>query len=146
MPRTVTVRIPERLDGRDEGASVILRPPMGRLHEHFAAGELACPCGVCTRLVVHWALVELLQRMRWRIGRPVEVTSGFRCAPHNADVGGAPSSLHVCGMAADVQVDGLTPAMVADVAEECGAGGIGVYPRHTHVDVGPRRRWTGDYS
>ena len=141
-----TIRVPESLSHRSPAGAVILRPPTGRLSQHFTATELACPCGTCNRTVVHWALVELLQRMRWRIGRPIVVTSGFRCAPHNRDVGGARSSLHISGMAADVQCNGLTPQMLADVAEECGAGGIGVYPRHTHVDVGEERRWRGDYQ
>jgi uncharacterized protein YcbK (DUF882 family) len=84
--------------------------------------------------------------MRWRIGRPLIVTSGFRCASHNTAIGGASSSLHIGGLAADVQCEGLTPEMLADVARECGAGGIGRYPRHLHVDVGTRRQWRGDYD
>lgn len=142
----MTITVPDTLADRLPAGAIILRPPTGRLSEHFLTEELACPCGTCERVVVHWALVALLQRMRWRIGRPIVVTSGYRCAPHNANVGGAPSSLHICGMAADVQCDGLTPQMLADVAEEAGAGGIGLYPRHVHVDVGPRRRWRGDYQ
>ena len=141
-----TVRIPDSLAGQSELGATILRPPIGRLQQHFRAEEFACPCGHCERVVVHWALVELLQRMRWRIGRPIIVTSGYRCPAHNAAVGGTPSSLHICGMAADLQCKGLTPDMLADVAAECGAGGLGRYPRHLHVDVGTRRTWTSTYN
>jgi uncharacterized protein YcbK (DUF882 family) len=50
-------------------------------------------------------------------------------------------------MAADVQAAAATPEHLASVAKGCGAGGIGVYPRHTHVDVGePDRRWQGNYD
>ena len=141
-----TVRIPDTLADRSMAGAVIVRPPVGRLQQHFRAEELACPCGTCGRLVVHWALVELLQRMRWRLGRPLLVTSGYRCPAHNAAVGGTPSSLHLCGMAADLQCTGLTPEMLAHVAVECGAGGTGRYPRHLHVDVGARRQWKSTYD
>ena len=140
-----TVRIPDSLAARSIAGAVIVRPPIGRLQQHFRAEELSCPCGHCERVVVHWALVELLQRIRWRIGRPIIVTSGYRCPEHNAAVGGTPSSLHMFGMAADLQCEGLTPQMLADVATECGAGGLGLYPRHLHVDVGTKRTWKSTY-
>jgi len=141
-----TVRVPETLACHSPKGSLILRDGTGRLSPHFRAEELACPCDECDRLVVHWALVELLQRMRWRVGRPIIVTSGFRCPSHNEEVGGSTASLHIFGMAADVQCSGLTPRQLRDIADDCGAGGLGVYPRHLHVDVGEERSWDGDYS
>lgn len=140
-----TVRVPESLSGHSASGSIILREPTGRLSPDFRTEEFACPCDNCERVVVHWALVELLQRMRWRIGLPIYVTSGFRCSSHNTEVGGTNGSLHIFGLAADIQSSGLRPRELADVADNCGAGGIGVYPRHVHVDVGEKRRWDGDY-
>jgi len=141
-----TVRVPKSLTGHSPSESVTLRTTAGRLSPHFRVDELACPCDHCERVVIHWALVELLQRMRWRIGRPLIVTSGFRCASHNTEIGGVSSSLHISGLAADLQCEGLTPEMLFDVARECGAGGIGLYPRHLHVDIGKRRQWRGNYD
>lgn len=143
---SATVRTPESLAGHSAVGSFILRGVGGQLSPHFRASEFACPCEDCTRIAVHWALVELLQRMRWRIGRPIFVTSGFRCAAYNAEIGGAPGSLHVHGLAADLQSPGIEPQALADIAENCGAGGIGLYPRHIHVDVGEERRWTDNYG
>ena len=133
------------LSGRSPAASIVLRPAEGKLSEHFAAQELACPCENCDRLVVHWALIELLQRLRERVGVLV-TTSGYRCAEHNRAVGGAESSLHICGMAADIQSEDLAPDQLAPLAKGFGAGGVGLYPRHVHVDVGETRRWKGDYD
>ena len=124
---------------------MVIRPAEGKLSEHFAAQELACPCDDCDRLVVHWALIELLQRLRERVGVLV-VTSGYRCAEHNRAVGGAESSLHICGMAADIQSENLAPDQLAPLAKGFGAGGVGLYPRHVHVDVGETRHWKGNYD
>lgn len=128
-------------------ASITIRPVEGKLSENFAASELACPdsCRDCERLVVHWALLELLQRIRERVG-VIVVTSGHRCVKHNRAIGGVESSLHICGMAADIQAAELDPEQLAPLAKGFGAGGVGLYPRHVHVDVGERRRWTGEYD
>ncbi len=67
---------------------------------HFAPEEFLCPCcgrGRPARLLVLW--LDLLRRA-W--GGPVRVNSGFRCAAHNAAVGGAGRSRHLVGCAADV--------------------------------------------
>ena len=49
------------------------------------------------------ALVEaVLDPARERLGMPVTVNSGFRCAVHNKTVGGVANSQHMRGEAADV--------------------------------------------
>lgn len=67
------------------------------------------------------ALVEVLQCIRDRIGRPLPVVSGYRSPSTNSLVGGARRSQHLVGKAADVP-RGLVPVALA-VA--CGARGIG---------------------
>jgi hypothetical protein len=50
------------------------------------------------------ALVEkILDPLREAYGKPIIVTSGYRCARLNKVVGGAPSSQHVKGEAADIR-------------------------------------------
>lgn len=50
------------------------------------------------------ALVEnILDPLRAAYGKPIIVTSGFRCYLLNRAVGGAPSSQHVKGEAADIR-------------------------------------------
>lgn len=45
----------------------------------------------------------LLQPIRDAYGKPIKVTSGFRCRKLNQAVGGSPSSAHMRGYAADIK-------------------------------------------
>ena len=154
LPETMTDRPASRYDagslaGMSPAGAIMIRAGDGRLAEHFRAKEFACPCGrdECRTVVVHWALIRLLVRVRRQVEQPVYVTSGYRCPRHNELIGGAPESLHLAGMAADIRAAAATPGHLASVAEAVGAGGVGVYPRHCHVDVGePDRRWEGSYE
>lgn len=115
-----------------------------RLSEHFLEEEFACRC--CGRVLVHPELVQKLEALRRMAGGPVVVTSGYRCPDHNKAVGGARNSYHTRGMAADIWVYAISPQQLAEMAEEVGFDGIGVYPVQgfVHVDVrGYRVRWEG---
>lgn len=74
---------------------------MGDLSEHFDRKEFSCNCG-CGADGVAYALVIQLERLRNLIRRPIVITSGVRCAAHNATVGGKPDSAHLTGEAADI--------------------------------------------
>lgn len=89
-------------------------------------------------------LVRRLQQLRDRINQPVYITSGYRSPTYNLMVGGANDSQHIHGKAADIQVRGMSPQILAQHAEAVGFDGIGVYSNHVHVDVrGTSARWTG---
>lgn len=78
------------------------------LTEHFAENEFACRC--CGQLPVtgiSMALLLGLERLRLHIGRPINISSGYRCPDHNRAVGGVWNSQHVKGTAADIYVDGM---------------------------------------
>lgn len=109
---------------------------MGDLSKHFSAREFACHCG-CGASRVAPALVNLLEQIREHFGQRVTVVSGRRCPAHNARVGGATSSQHLVGTAADIKVQGVTPKAVADFLAERypKALGIGRYATWTHVDT-----------
>lgn len=120
-----------------------------QLSQFFALSEFACkgilpPVSVRNHLTV---LCDQLDVLRGQLGKPVVISSGWRSLEHNAAVGGAPGSLHITGKAADLQVPGLTPQEVHGVITdliEIGLmrdGGLGLYARHVHYDIGPRRRW-----
>jgi len=121
------------------------------LSPHFCAREFRCRDGTDT-VMVDEALTVVLQCIREHFGKPVVITSGYRTAAHNAVVGGAKSSQHLLGRAADIRVPGVSVEDVAAYAESLMPdwGGVGRYPvkagRATgwvHVDTRANKsRWT----
>ena len=72
---------------------------------HFSAAEFLCRCArpECDAIRdVSPDLLARLERLRERLGRPLVVTSGIRCAWQNQRVGGVDGSEHVLGRAADL--------------------------------------------
>ena len=93
-------------------------------------------------------LAKNLQVLRDEVKKPIKITSGYRSPEHNAKVGGAKSSKHITGQAADLKIEGYTPKQVAAVIEKLIAagkmkqGGIGTYSTWVHYDVrGTAARW-----
>lgn len=115
-----------------------------KLSENFSVGEFACKCGKCEKILVDEALVHQLQRIRDHFGRGVVINSGHRCAAHNVNVGGAANSKHMEGMAADIQISGITSRRVAEFAESIGIKQIGLYDGFVHVGSGSLKSfWSG---
>lgn len=123
-----------------------------RLAPDFKVRELRCRDGSDT-VMVDEALMLLLQCIREHFGKAVTITSGYRTPAHNAKVGGAKSSQHLLGRAADIRVRGISVEDVASYAESLMPdwGGVGCYPvkagRATgwvHVDTrADKARWRG---
>lgn len=116
---------------------------MRKLSPHFSRWEFACRCG-CGFDTVDAELLEALETVRQFYGLPVVITSGCRCAAHNAAVGGSLGSQHLYGRAADIVVQGMTPQGVANFLEQNFPGryGIGRYKTFTHLDTrGTAARW-----
>lgn len=121
---------------------------MNMISEHFSEREFMCKCYRHTGLdhVIDKRLVDVLEQIRERVGEPVFILSGYRCPEHNAEVGGVSNSQHLFGTAADIYCDGVSVERLAEIAEECGADGIGRYYEQgfVHVDVrGEWARWEG---
>lgn len=107
-----------------------------KLSANFRAREFDCKgSGCCSENKVDEKLVEYLQKIRDHFGKPVDITSGYRCAEHNAKVGGVSSSLHTKGQAADFVIDGVDPYDIAKYAESIGVKGIGHYDDFVHIDT-----------
>jgi uncharacterized protein YcbK (DUF882 family) len=105
-----------------------------KLSKNFTLNEFACKDGSKT-ITIDYELIEKLQQLRDKIGKPVSITSGYRSVAYNKECGGIPTSNHLLGKAADIKVSGLSPLELAKAADRIGFKGIGVYPTFTHVDV-----------
>jgi uncharacterized protein YcbK (DUF882 family) len=98
---------------------------------------------------VYWGLAAVAHfaRQRGASGR-ITLISGFR-SPATTQLlrssGGASSSFHMRGQAADIQVDGMPAEEVTGYARWLQMGGVGHYPGEgfTHIDSGPVRVWQG---
>ncbi len=63
-------------------------------------------------------LAALLQQIQDRLGKPLIISSAYRSGPVNAAVGGSKTSAHVQGLAADINVRGMTPKALAKAISE----------------------------
>ena len=117
----------------------------------FRVREFRCRDGSDT-IMIDQTLAVLLQAIREHFNKPITITSGYRTAAHNKSVGGAKSSQHLLGKAADIQVADTTVEAVAAYAESLMPdwGGVGRYPVKAgrtkgwvHVDTRAKKsRWT----
>ena len=127
---------------------------MTRLSTHFTLAELtlsqtASRKGLtntpddqaiaCLRdLVKH-----ILEPLRLHLDRPVVVTSGFRSKGVDEAIGGADSSQHCLGQAADIHVPGMAVADLAKVIRRLNLPFdqlIDEFGSWVHVSYGPKHR------
>lgn len=102
----------------------------------FTLEEFKCHhCGSLPPAGMSPVLLQKLDDLREMLGRPIIVSSGYRCPVHNENVGGVPNSQHVLGKAADIWSPNISPAYLAKLAERIGFDGIGIYSSWIHVDV-----------
>lgn len=79
--------------------------------KYFKKSEFRCKCG-CGADSMNETLIRVADRTRAHFGVPVTVSSGRRCAKHNARVGGVSDSRHLSGKAMDFCVKGKSSATV----------------------------------
>ena len=127
---------------------------MTRLSDHFSLEELTHsdtalrlklsnlpPTADLVRLT---ATAQAMEAVRDLLGKPIQVSSGYRGAALNKAVGGAKSSAHCFGYAVDFRCDAFgSPyevckaiASSAIVFDQL----IHEYGRWTHISFDPRRR------
>ena len=126
---------------------------MGDITENFSYSEFKCKSGRVMPNDIKpniAALAENLQVLRNYLHASIHITSGYRDPHYNKQVGGASSSQHMKGFAADITVKGYTPKAVHAVIEGLIAqgkmkqGGLGLYKGWVHYDIrGVHARWHG---
>lgn len=122
---------------------------------HFTEDEFRCNC--CNQLPaegIDQNLVNMLDDIRDAVKQPLNLNCGYRCAAHNAEVGGVPGSQHNANpcTAADIDASVIGVEALAQLAEANGADGVGRYfgdaGTFVHMDVRSGRvsdtfRWNG---
>lgn len=104
---------------------------------HFRREEFACRhCGLN---LISTDFVTKLDELRERFGRPLIVTSGYRCREHNARVSSTGlNGPHTTGRAVDLAVDRGDAHRLLGLALDMGFTGIGVNQkgdvRFIHLD------------
>lgn len=85
---------------------------------------------------VRQELVDFLNQLRLRFGKPLVVTSGYRSPEHNKAVGGVANSYHTQGLAADIRPEDQKnlPALWELCRRLNVTGGVGIYDTFVHVD------------
>ncbi len=121
-----------------------------QLSKNFKSTEFDCHGkNCCLTTLVDEDLINILQDIRDHFGKPVNVSSAYRCETHNANVGGATGSRHKKGQAADIYINGIAPTEIAKYAESKGVLGIGLYEtdkdgHFVHIDTRTKKSfWYG---
>lgn len=104
-----------------------------QLTPHFNLREFQCRC--CQQAKVWPQLPLCLEKLRTLWGKPLILTSGYRCPTHNKEVGGVPHSLHTKGCAADVVVMHKYQSHFCKLAEKAGFHSILPYGRRNFVHL-----------
>ena len=61
---------------------------------------------------------KVLQPVRTHFGKPVVINSGYRCPKLNKAIGSSSKSQHTKGMAADIEIPGLSNKELAEYIED----------------------------
>lgn len=117
---------------------------MTQLTPHFTREEFDCRDGTAVPEILMsnvQKLAEQLEILRDYLGEPIHVNSGYRTPEYNKSIGGAKSSQHPLGKAADITVKSKTPKQLNKIIEKLISegklkfGGVGLYPGFNHVDI-----------
>lgn len=94
-----------------------------RISDNLYHHELRCQCNAyaCVYTLIHESMIRGFEQLRVKCGgKPIYVSSAFRCVYYNSKVGGKRYSKHLLGYALDL----LPPADMsidefAKLAEDC---------------------------
>ena len=106
---------------------------MSASSKNFSAEELVCTC--CGESgVQQWAL-DKLQMVRNSTGRPLKITSAYRCKNHPVESRKKKAGTHNQGIAFDIYTsNGAERYQIITQGLLAGASGIGVAKSFIHLD------------
>ncbi|MFA5353733.1 MAG: DUF882 domain-containing protein [Thermodesulfovibrionales bacterium] len=91
-------------------------------------------------------LLSNIQQVAGR-GKQTEIISGYRSPSYNRRLkdmgrkGVSNHSLHMEGLALDINFPGMSTGELFRIAKSFGSGGVGHYPDFVHIDSGRVRYW-----
>ena len=102
------------------------------LTPHFSEKECECHCGCGDDEMSH-DYMEILERIRLEMKRPLNLSSAKRCPAHNMKVSKTGRhGPHTFGRAVDVLISGADALRLVEVARKYGMSGIGLQQRGPH--------------
>ena len=105
---------------------------------NFAPSEFDSPDKPGSGLDMQKRFMFMLQAAREQAGIPFGINSGFRTAEHNEKVGGATSSAHLGGWAADIAATSSRQRfIIINALVKAGFTRIGIGKSFIHVDCNP---------
>lgn len=115
---------------------------------HFRVREFRCKDG-SDKILISTELVEMLEKLRTKLGCSININSGYRTKSHNKSVGGSVTSKHCKGLAADIicKKDGKTISAkeVCCAAQDLDIDGIAyISSGSTHIDMRGSRWWADE--
>lgn len=91
----------------------------GRISDHFSQKDFVCHCGECNQKVrVSLGLVGILEYLRSQVRKRINIVKGYQCQKSHDKTGSFYKNYHISGIAADIQVEDLTPQEVFLEAEK----------------------------
>jgi uncharacterized protein YcbK (DUF882 family) len=106
-------------------------------YPNFKAAEFNC--SHCGKNEMKPEFMAKLQALRTTYGKPMRVTSGYRCPQHPIEAKKAAPGAHASGCACDIGVEGADAHALLTLALGAGFTGIGVQQkgagRFIHLDT-----------
>ena len=107
-------------------------------YPNFRKEEFNCRCG-CGRNEMRQEFMERLQALRATYGKPMHITSGYRCTQHPVEAAKVHPGMHTTGLAADIGISGSEAVALLRLALDAGFRGVGVQQKGSgrvlHVDL-----------
>lgn len=101
---------------------------------YFVTKELQCKCG-CGVSGVDARALSMLNELRKRWGKPMVLTSAYRCANHPVEAKKAKPGMHNTGLAFDIRTTPREQPKLIKLALEVGFKGFGFHKSFLHVDA-----------
>jgi len=104
---------------------------------NFSENEFKC--SHCGKVDMQPQFMSMLQQLRNIYGKPMRITSGYRCPDHPIEAAKSAPGAHSTGQACDVAVQGTDAYMLLKSAFALGFTGIGAQQkgggRFIHLDT-----------